>query len=162
MLSELENHLNEAVEKFDMALQIDPNNLGAYIGKGEVFVKLKRFDEALSIFNDILIKFPNNYLAYFLSGATYVEIADTKKEMDKFEHAIYYIEKALAINPDHIDSRANLIYISARIGNSETLEKEFKSLYKTYPNNRDIIYTYLKIIVEKLNYPKKAEDILDN
>jgi tetratricopeptide (TPR) repeat protein len=143
-----------------LSIQIDPSFINAYIGRGEILINLKRFQEAISNFNAVLLMQPDMIVALFLLGVTYVEMADYQENKQFYSNALECFNNVLKIEPDHIDSLANCAYISARLGNFEKFEKDFNHLVKNYPDDHDIIFQYLDVCIKKLNYSKSTNDII--
>lgn len=161
ILSKDLKNLKDAIEKFNTAIKIESDMLPAYIGKGEALIRLKNFDEALSVFNQVLFKAPNLIPALFLIGGTYIKMADFNKDDGYLTQAAEFFNKVLAIEPHHIDSLANLAYIKAKNGDFEAFEREFKRLNDEYPAQKELIKIYLGKSLEKLDYGKKLNDIID-
>ena len=134
--------------------------IDAQIGKGEILIRLKRFEEALTVFNHMLTQYPKFLPAIFLLGVTYIELADHNQDTTKYRNALECLNKAIGIDPNHIHSLANIIYVMGRLGNLESFETGFKKLAETYPDQRGIIYQYLAVSLHKLNHPKSVRDIL--
>jgi tetratricopeptide (TPR) repeat protein len=69
----------EALEAYEQAIRLDPNNADAYCGKGAALDKLKRYTEALGVCEQAIRLDPNLAGAYDTKG-TALEGLDRKKE----------------------------------------------------------------------------------
>lgn len=67
--SKMKNY-QAALEDFDKALQMNPNQVEGYVDRGGVYSDMKRYDEALADVNIAIAKKPS-YEAYFLRGYIY-------------------------------------------------------------------------------------------
>ena len=134
--------------------------LPAYIGKGEALIRLKLFDEALAIFHELLFKDPKFVPALFFVGGTYIEMADYYKDDIYLAQAAEFFNKVLEIDPNHIDSLANIAFIKAKNGDFEAFEREFRRLNDEYPEQKELIHIYLNKSLGKLDYSKSLNDII--
>lgn len=151
ILSKDDKNLKDAIEKFNNAIKLKDDMLPAYIGKSEALIRLKNFDKALSILNEILFKVPDFVPALFLIGGTYIEMADYYKDENYLTQAAEFLNKVLEVEPNHIDSLANIAYIKAKKGDFEFFESEFRRLDDEFPDQRELIHLYLDKSLEKLN-----------
>ena len=160
ILSGDEKTAKDSIEKFNAALQINADLLPALVGKGEALIKLNRFEEALSVCNEALLKNPDFIPVLFLTGGTCVEICDSNNDMDYLPKAEEYFRRVLAIEPNHVESLANLAYIKAKYGYFEAFENEYRRLIHEFPEQRELISVYLNKSLEKLNYGKNFDAII--
>ena len=160
ILSKDDKTLKDAIDKFNNAIKIKSDMLPAYIGKGEALIRLKNFDEALSVFHELLFKDPKLVTALFFVGGTYIEMADYYKDDKYLAQAEEFFNKVLEIEPNHIDSLANIAFIKAKNGDVEFFEREFKRLNNEYPDQKELICIYLNKSLQKLDYKKSLNDII--
>ena len=86
-LSDNGNYL-EANELLDKALKKDPYFIGAYINKGANLAALKKFEDAIKIYNQALsIDSENTMILY--------NLANNYKQIEKYNKAILFYNKAL-------------------------------------------------------------------
>ncbi|MCM8786549.1 MAG: tetratricopeptide repeat protein [Candidatus Omnitrophica bacterium] len=72
-----------ALENFKKAVLITPTFFDANLSMGEILVKLKRYDEALDIFNKVLNQDKNNIRANYDLGLLYSKL-EKPKEAEKY------------------------------------------------------------------------------
>ncbi|HHT9133341.1 MAG TPA: tetratricopeptide repeat protein [Candidatus Avalokitesvara rifleensis] len=82
----------EAIEYYDKALAIDPNNVLALTNKGVALSELGRHEEAISCYDKALMIDPNNVLALTNKGAAL-------SRLGRYEEAIECYYKTLEIEP---------------------------------------------------------------
>ncbi len=160
ILSKDDKNLKDAVEKFDNSIKICPEMFTAYIGKSEVFIRLKKFEDAIAVLNEVLFRSPNLVQALFLIGGTYIEMADYNKDENYLQKSAEFFNKVLEIDPHHIDSLSNIAYLKAKNGDFEGFENEFRRLNSEYPHKRDLVSIYLDMCLKKLDYGKSVGEII--
>lgn len=110
------NHMHQADKAFDElieSLKCDPQNIWALILMGNLLSKEKDdVDHAKEYYDKVLEYYPDNAIAINNIGATYME-------RDDFEGAVYYMEKALAIDDTYTNSYYGLGYCYYKLGRLE-------------------------------------------
>nr|WP_319375616.1 tetratricopeptide repeat protein [uncultured Methanoregula sp.] len=84
--------LNLALGDFDKAIEINPDDIQSFIGRGMAFILLKNFKAAIDEFNKALKLCPESPLAYLQRGLA-------NREMNKFEDAINDFSSAIKLEP---------------------------------------------------------------
>ncbi len=156
-----EKNLKDAIEKFNNAIKICPDMYTAHIAKGESLLRLKRLEEALNVFNEVFFKEPKIAENLLLLGSTYIELAERDNNEIYYRQAVEFINKALEINSSYITCYTQLAYIKAKQGDFESFENEFKRLAHEYPEQEELIRLFLNECLEKLDYDKSLNDILN-
>ena len=138
----------DLVELIDKALANDPQNVDLWFGRGRVYYKLKNYDECINSFAKVVELKPelfdgNYYLALFymakgdnlrneVNARDYKSQseydAEYQKVVEVYKAAVPWFEKALEINPKHIDSVDCLKSLCFRLRdeNPEYMEKYTK------------------------------------
>ena len=91
-------------QDFDSAIELNPNDYGAWWGKGNSLYFLGKYDEANICFDSAIDINPNEFILWFNKGIIFFQTG-------KHEEAIKHFEKALELNPDSIPAKANLAEI---------------------------------------------------
>jgi tetratricopeptide (TPR) repeat protein len=151
----------EALAKFDSALEIEPDNTTVLSEKVDTLISLKRRDEARSIVGDMLDIDSDNPQALYLVG----HIAFIEKEYDA---AVENLKKAMDIDPSNIT--AGFLY--ARVLESKDMKKEaiqaLHNLEQYHPNNARLYHRIGRLLVsqnqnkEAYRYFLKAESLEKN
>jgi antitoxin component YwqK of YwqJK toxin-antitoxin module/Tfp pilus assembly protein PilF len=106
-----------ALEKYDDAIRVCEEGL-TYKSNNDVFLqnnlalayqKNKKFQEAISILDSAVKKYPNNYILYLNKGNVY-------KDMDKYPEAVAMYKEAIKRNPYISTSHMRLGLIAADEG----------------------------------------------
>ena len=93
---------NDALKKFEYAYKTDKNVIFLF-NKGDSLYKLKNYDNASKVFDDVLMQCKNNILkskAYFNKGV----IAFNKH---KFKEALQDFKESIKLNPNDKDAKIN-------------------------------------------------------
>ncbi len=83
----------EAFAAYDKALAIKPELAGAWLGRGSVFVDLKRYEEASAASDKALAIKPDLEGAWLGRGSVF-------SDLERYVEAFAAYDKALAIRPD--------------------------------------------------------------
>lgn len=65
----------DAIQKFSLAITIDPSGADSYLARGLVYAELKQFDAAIADFHLALKAEPNNFVAQYNIGSAYAALA---------------------------------------------------------------------------------------
>ncbi|MFQ5601821.1 MAG: tetratricopeptide repeat protein [bacterium] len=108
------NLLDEAVEQFNLALEIDPNFSEVYANLGKALIIYESLDEAVNVLCKGADQAPN-----FADMQNYLGIAYLYKE--KFSEAVVHLQKAIELNRNYIGAHYHLgMAILAQAAGSET------------------------------------------
>jgi tetratricopeptide (TPR) repeat protein len=165
------NNYSKATEYLDKALAISPNNVWALKNKGGLLLALaneyearQNFDKVLALkneaeknFNKSLSLNPNNVI--ILHGIAYALILYS----DDYNKALEYVNKALEINPDYIQSVETKALVLDKLDrNREAVEWYNKVLNKPSEyiivllNNKGIALADLRHYEQALDWYDKA------
>jgi tetratricopeptide (TPR) repeat protein len=120
------NQDNEAIEKFNRALRINPKFSVARCNLAKVFLKQGKISEAIASFNEALRVNPDLPDVYNL-GAAYAKSG-------RPEPAISNYNKALGLNPDYPEAHYGLALILTEQGRYDSAIEHFKKALQTKPN----------------------------
>ena len=101
-----EREVDCPISDYTKALESDPNNATAYLGRGTAHLKAFNFDHAIADLNKALEINPKSALAYCNLGWTYEAMGDERE-------AIAHYRKALEIDPSLEAARDNLTLLGA-------------------------------------------------
>jgi tetratricopeptide (TPR) repeat protein len=101
-----QEHIEEAMEHYHKALQLDPNNYEALYNLGNTLTAQGQFDEAIENYRQAIELNPNYYGALDNLG---VALANK----GRFDEAIENFRKAIQINPNYSDALNNLAWVLA-------------------------------------------------
>jgi len=94
---------DEAVKTSDIGLEIErgQERYSFLLNKGVAFLRAKRFEEALSVYDDAIKEFPKNHVLYYNRGIIY-------EKLEKFDKVIESYIQSITLNPFYPDSHLQL------------------------------------------------------
>lgn len=144
---------NLSVEDIELGTLLNQNNLACdkskfsdeisyYDGMGPALLRLCKYDQALSFFNQDLIKNPNNYQALVNKGVTL-------SKMGRYSEAIEYYDIVLSNNPSFVSALNNKANALANIGKPYEAIEFYQKVLEINPN----------YIISKINLAKVSSEI---
>ncbi len=146
----------DLVERLDKLLAEKPDNTDLWFARGQVFFKLKNFDECINSFLKINDLKPNDYDTNFYLGYFYMakgdevnrafnERLDSINSQEEYQaglaevNAAYmkslpWLEKAMELKPDSVDCAEYLKVLCFRLRNEEGIKEKYdkyNALYKS-------------------------------
>ena len=94
----------KAMEAFDYAIALNPENSSAIYNKAIVYIDTMRHEKGILTFKELLKHEPDNIYAM-------VTIADTSLKLDDTESALAFYRMALEIDPQDVDANTGLANI---------------------------------------------------
>jgi tetratricopeptide (TPR) repeat protein len=85
---------DEAIQAFDEAIRLDPNDVRAWNDKGLALVKQGKYDEAIETYDEAIRIDPNNSKAWNRKGTALTE-------QGKYDEAIKAYDEAIRLNPNY-------------------------------------------------------------
>jgi tetratricopeptide (TPR) repeat protein len=83
----------KALQEFDKAIELDPNNYRAYFWRGRVYIKVKRYREATVDFQMVIKLKPDYAEAYDNLGWLHMQL-------EEYDESINYLSKSLELKPN--------------------------------------------------------------
>jgi tetratricopeptide (TPR) repeat protein len=154
--------LRDALEKYDRAIELNPDYLEPKIGKGEIFLKQEKHAEAQQILDTVLEKDPLNVPSLFLKGLTLIRQAELPENANKtalYQESLGIFERIIAHVPEHIDSWANRAYLKGRLESIDVMNHEFFRLVNQYRGEiQAILFYYWGKVLDQFDQPQEAEE----
>lgn len=94
----------EEIERWDSAIQLNPNNAGAYVSRGQLRFSLKQYFEAIKDYDKAIELEPTYAVAY-------VNRAHSKFKLKQYFEAIKDYDKAIEFDPSNKETMKLLAYI---------------------------------------------------
>lgn len=101
--------VEQAIEAYDKALQLNPGAAGAMVNLGTIRYRQRKFAEAERHYADAIAADPTYPLAEFNLGNLY-------DEQGKLAEAAAHYRRALELNPGYADAHFNLALVCERVG----------------------------------------------
>ncbi len=149
--------LNEAIGLIDKAIDNKPENTKAKILKGELLTKLHKFNEAISIFGQILET--EKTLEEKWLARLNADLAKSAAAVGKYEIALASIEEAINIQPDWIglqQEKTEILMLANELTQAET---QLAHTLEVCPNSVENSIWAAQML-HKLGKTDEAEQIL--
>ena len=143
---------DKALESYEEAYQLDATYLPALEGLGNLLVQTGRHDEALKVYQTILVHHRED-LTDLEVVEVYWQIGEVYQGLKQADRAQNHFEKALSIDPGHEPSLRALIQVADAQGKHEKSAEYRQSLVEVL-EGEEKLKTYLDLAVlarEKLN-----------
>jgi len=103
--------VDEAIEAYQKALELNPEAAGALVNLGTIFYRQRQFAEAETYYREALEADPEYPLAQFNIGNLY-------DELGRLDEALDHYRLALGLNPQYADAHFNLALLCERLGDN--------------------------------------------
>lgn len=107
-----------AVGKFNQALELDPEYLLGYIGRGTSYLAMGKYTEAVSDFNEAIDRDPEIADAYYLRAQAYFQ-------QSNYGRAIADLTILLNLTPEKLDAYVMRGIANFALGRDERAKKDF-------------------------------------
>lgn len=142
-------NLKKALESFNKAKLIQPNNPSIYYQEGILRYKQKKYDLAIESFTTA-IKHDSKKANYYNNRA------GVYMKQNSFKKALADYKKAIKIKPNSKFLKLNLANCHLNLNALESSLKEYKDILKTSPNDHKI-YNKIGIVYLRKKETKKAK-----
>ena len=182
------NRFDEAIECYDKALKINPNNVKAWNNKAFALHNLNRLDEAIECYNKSLEIDPN-FISSLRNKAfalrtlnrldEAIECYDkvlkidpndfgvwnnkafSLHELNRSDEAIECYDEALKINPNYFEAWANKGFTLESLGRLDEAIECYNNALEIYPNHPDMLNRLSVIESQKNVSVNSLEDALN-
>ncbi|MDA3838007.1 MAG: tetratricopeptide repeat protein [Candidatus Delongbacteria bacterium] len=140
------------LEYYSIAIDLDELYISAYLSIGDVYIKLTRYAEALTIFNKLInlsaLKFP---AAYSKRGEIYMN-------MDDYNKASKEMEKAIALEPNYADAYNSLGILYTKLKQYDNALNFFQKAISIDENYYRPYYLRARLYRKSTKYDKALAD----
>ena len=116
------------LEQFDKTLSLDANNQVALTSKGQVFLQMGRFSDALSLFDLTLVINPRNVVSLNSKGQAFLQMGRPADALEQFD-------AALVINPRDVWSLNSKGQAFLQMGRPADALEQFDTALVINPRN---------------------------
>lgn len=115
--------VEEAIEAYQKALQLNPEAAGALVNLGTIYYRQRQFAEAETYYREALDADAEYPLAQFNIGNLY-------DELGRLDEALEHYRLALDLNPQYADAHFNLALLCERLGDNLKAVHHWKNYLK--------------------------------
>ncbi|MFK8008630.1 MAG: tetratricopeptide repeat protein [Saprospiraceae bacterium] len=134
----------EAQKVYEQALESVPNDLQSMLALGNLLATIDT-EKAHAIYLEAIKIHPNNFLPYAVIGKFYLEIGKEKEGQEA-------LERALALNPNDLETNILLGNVCKNLGNMEGAEKLYRQALLISPDNKRAQQNLRRILAVKIPY----------
>jgi tetratricopeptide (TPR) repeat protein len=157
------DYATQAVEEYKLALNADPNSKLLQDGLADLYFKIGRIREAVSVAQDRIAKDPNDIDAHELLGKVYLRsLGDmqTPQSGQMLQLAIGEYEKLAQLKPKDVETHLLLGQLYGLNHDSAKAEAQFKEAQKVDANSEEVALNMARLYSEEGN-PQRAADVLN-
>ncbi|MBD3229927.1 MAG: tetratricopeptide repeat protein [Candidatus Lokiarchaeota archaeon] len=149
-------YIETAIERSDIVLELDPENLDAWIFKGTAYDRMNELEKGLGCFKNALKISPRNTKCWDYKG--FIEY-----KLEKYEDSVKSFKKAIEINNEYENAYYNLACCYSILKKKKEALNTLKKLFELNPKNKDEIkrekdFEWLKDDPEFKELIKKNKD----
>jgi tetratricopeptide (TPR) repeat protein len=142
---------DKALEYYDKALSLDPNDYLAYVNRGVIFNDVGRYDLAIESYGRAVATNPADYTAYYNRGLTYDKIG-------RLNDAIEDFQKATKLQAKDPWTHNNLGILYSKAGRYDQSIAAFNNAIAIEPNNPVMFINRGLSFAFSGQYPRAIED----
>ncbi len=157
------DYATQAVEEYKLALNADPNSQLLQDGLADLYFKIGRIREAVSVAQERVAKDPNDVEAHELLGKVYLRsLGDmqTPQSGQILKLAISEYEKLAELKPNDVETHLLLGQLYGLNHDSAKAEAQFKLAQKVDANSEDAALNMARLYSEEGD-AKRAADVLN-
>ena len=157
------DYATQAVEQYKLALNADPNSRLLQDGLADLYFKIGRIREAVSVAQDRVTKDPNDADAHELLGKVYLRsLGDMKTSQsgEILKLAITEYEKLAELKPKDVETHLLLGQLYGLNHDSAKAEEQFKEAQKVDANSEEVVLNMARLYSEEGD-SKRAADVLN-
>jgi tetratricopeptide (TPR) repeat protein len=139
---------DEAIEKFQESIKLEPNNNYGYIGLGATFSKQKRYDQAITFFKkSISLRGENLKITYVAWGNMYME-------QGKYDEAIAKYKEALKLDNKYHEAYTNWGVVLHQQGKCDDAIAKYQKAIEFNPKLAFVYSCWADVLNENKEYEK--------
>jgi tetratricopeptide (TPR) repeat protein len=173
--------LPESARAFDRAIQLDPKNVQAVIGRGSVYLHQEDLKKAVETFERAVKLAPNDAVAHFALAQAWYRAGSPRRAIEplktvvklqpkhdnawyllgkmyghdrQWDQAMDALQKAISIDPKNASYWRDLGQINANYTRLDEAEKQFKKAIELEPANAEAYYLLGLLYTQRADTPK--------
>ncbi|MFH1302439.1 MAG: tetratricopeptide repeat protein [Planctomycetota bacterium] len=140
-----------AIAKFTKAIQHQPENFDAYLGRSHAYIRMNELDKALADCDTVIRLQPTNHFAFLNRGAIYGLKED-------YPRSLADTTQCLELQPEYQDALFNRACTFSRLGNTEEALVDFSKAILLSPSKIDNYIERGNLFFDTQQYSKAIED----
>lgn len=141
---ESEGRYNEALENYEKASKLDPEDNGIIFRLGNTYFKVKRYSEAVDLLKKAKETFKDDIEVIKMLAEAYIELNEHTKAIEEYKSIIKII-------PTHVSSRIQIGNAYLKMRQYSKAEGYYKEALKIEPDNLSIYYQLINLELQRKN-----------
>lgn len=141
---ERQGNINQAIEYYEKAYKLDPENKGIAFRLGNAYFQANRYEDAVELFNKVKEDFPGDIDVIKKTAESYLQLGKYTEAIDEFK-------KIIEIAPKHVSSRIKIGNAYREMKNYKMAEKYYREALNIEPKNLSVYYQMINMELEKKN-----------
>lgn len=125
------NNKEKALENFEAALKLEPNNFGVLKNVMLLYLDLKKFNLANTTSSKALDNYPSQPLLYLINGVSFNELNQPQKAIDALEIGLDYIIDDVKMESDFYNQLSKAYTLLNNTAKAKTFSDKAKQLQNT-------------------------------
>jgi tetratricopeptide (TPR) repeat protein len=144
--------LNKALDDYNQAIVLDPNNAGAYVDRALVLAHKGDSENAMKDYAEAIKLNPQRWQAYFNRAAEL-------KERGKLREAFADLDHVTRLNPKFVESYTNRANIYNRQGQLDKAISDYNTALQLDPNVAKVYVARAGVFMRKKDYSRALSDL---
>ncbi|MCE1248612.1 MAG: tetratricopeptide repeat protein [Firmicutes bacterium] len=148
-----ERNPHKAIEIYEKAIKVDPNDVRLWLGWGESYLEIKSPEasrKGVEILTECIRRFPKYHIAYIVVG-------EEHQLQGNYREAVRFLEKSMELDPIYYRAYADIGDMLVDLGRYKEAEAYYQRTLKTNPRYEALIYTQIGRLYVILGNPEMAE-----
>ena len=122
----------EAIDSYNIAIQLDPSDAQAYHWRGWVKSQLKQHNEAIADYDEVLRLNPNDGVVYYNRGLA-------KYRLNQYKEAIFDYDKAISLNDNNAHTYFNRALANYKLNDLEPAKEDLQKALEQAIDDANLI-----------------------
>lgn len=146
-----ENDDNKAIDNYNMAIKLNPEDAYAYLFRGYAYDNLKEYDKAIEDYSNAIKLNPEDEVAYRFRGIIY-------KYLQKYDKAIEDFSKAIKLNSEYAAAYMSRGFAYSDLEEYDKAIEDYSKAIELNPELEEAYYFRGNAYCDLKEYSKAIED----
>jgi tetratricopeptide (TPR) repeat protein len=144
--------LDRALQDYNLAIELDPGNAGAYVNRGLALGRRGEFESAIEDYAKAIALKPQQWEAYFNRAAEL-------QEHGQFDDALVNLNEVARINPRFAGTYVNRGNVYVRQSKLDDAIRDYNTALQLEPNRTEVYTARANVFLRKKEYREAVSDL---